>query len=449
MKRIISVLLAAVMVCTAAVMFAGCGDGNYPVTVANITIDKEPASIVVLDPSAADIISYMNYDGKIVGRSTEVDQSYLAVAPDMGSAAAPSVDGIIKSGAQVVFAGDKIDEDVVKSLEDAKIKVIKMSLADTPKELETNYLTIGKILGGAVTGLEKGTSSYNKLIEQMEKYKIEVAASTASTALDTACYLYVDDGSLRVMTSGTYVDMLIGYTGAVNVAVNIVDGNVDVNTLRIANPNYIFYSDDQTLNAVKNDDVLSKLSAVTSDKVLQISNTEITRQGLTALSTLEKMIGFMHPELARKSTSDEADNTAAQPATEAPTQAATEAATKAPATAEATEAATQAATEAPRSEAGRYDINITDSLELKKGDEDKDGDKDVWELQHRLWNLDYLIGVDNVTGYFGDVTEQAVKDYQKAAGFEVTGVADNKTIVALFMSDAPKAVLAEGVTNDE
>ena len=32
MKRIISVLLAAVMVCTAAVIFAGCGDGNYPVT---------------------------------------------------------------------------------------------------------------------------------------------------------------------------------------------------------------------------------------------------------------------------------------------------------------------------------------------------------------------------------------------------------------------------------
>ncbi len=89
-----------------------------------------------------------------------------------------------------------------------------MSLADTPKELETNYLTIGKILGGAVTGLEKGTSSYEKLIEHMEKLKIEVSSSTTSGALETACYLYVDDGSLRVMTSGTYVDMLIGYTGA-------------------------------------------------------------------------------------------------------------------------------------------------------------------------------------------------------------------------------------------
>ena len=64
-------------------------------------------------------------------------------------------------------------------------------------------------------------------------------------------------------------------------------------------------------------------------------------------------------------------------------------------------------------------------------------------------NLDYLVGVDNVTGYFGDLTEQAVKDYQKAAGLEETGVADHKTIVTLFMSDAPRAKLPEGVTNEE
>ena len=441
MKRIISVLLAAVMVCTAVVIFAGCGDGNYPVTVANITIDKEPTAIVVLDPSAADIISYMNYDGKIVGRSTEVDQSYLSVAPDFGAAADPDVNSIINSGAQVVFAGDKINDDAVKQLQEKKIQVIKMSLADTPKELETNYLTIGKILGGAVTGLEKGTSSYEKLIEHMEKLKIEVSSSTTSGALETACYLYVDDGSLRVMTSGTYVDMLIGYTGAVNVAVNIIDGNVEVNTLRIANPNYIFYSDEQTLNAIQSDDVLSKLTAVTSGKALQVSEKEITRQGLTALATLEKMIGSMHPELAKKATTDEAATqaqTPAQTATEAATQAVTQAAAQ----------ATQAANEAPHSEADRYDIKITDDLSLKKGDEDKGDSKDVWELQHRLWNLDYLVGVDNVTGYYGDLTEQAVKDYQKAAGFEVTGVADNKTIKALFMSDAPKGVLPEGVSNE-
>ena len=186
MKKIISVLLAAVMVCTAAVMFAGCGDGNYPVTVANITIDKEPAGIVVLDPSAADIISYMSYDGKIVGRSTEVDQSYLAVAPDFGTAANPNADSIIESGAQVVFANDKINADTVKTLEEKKIKVIKMSLADTPKELETNYTTIGKILGGAVTGLEKGTwisSKSRRLLRPLQQRSTPLATSMWTTAV--------------------------------------------------------------------------------------------------------------------------------------------------------------------------------------------------------------------------------------------------------------------------
>ncbi|MBQ6387097.1 MAG: peptidoglycan-binding protein [Ruminococcus sp.] len=432
MKKITSIFLAFIIVCTAAVVFAGCGDGNYPVTVANITIDKEPTSVVVLDPSAADIISFMSYDGKIVGRSTEVDQSYLTVAPDFGAAANPDVTKIIDSGAQVVFAGEKIADDVVKKLGEAKITVVKMSLADTPKELETNYLTIGKILGGAQTGLEKGTAAYEKLIDRMEKYKIEAATSTSSVAVETACYLYVDDGSLRVMTSGTYVDMLIGYTGAVNVAVNVVDGNVDINTLRIANPNYIFYSDEQTLHAVQSDDVLSNLGAIVSGKMLQVSPAEISRQGMTALATLEKMIGFMHPELEKYQASAQTTMQADQETAQA-----------------ATWSATQAANGAAHSEADKYQIKITDDLELRKGEQDKESEKDIWELQHRLWNLDYLVGVDNVTGYFGDLTEQAVKDYQKAAGLEETGVADHKTIVTLFMSDAPRAKLPEGVTNEE
>ena len=441
MKKIVSLVLAALMVCTAAFVLTACGDGNYPVTVANITIEKEPTGIVVLDPSAADIISYMSYDGKIVGRSTEVNQSYLAVAPDFGAASNPDAQKIISSGAQVVFAGDKINEETVTALENAGIKVIKMSLADTPKELQTNYLTIGKILGGAIVGAEKGQTSYDKLIEHMEKLKIE-AASVAPSTLSTACYLYVDDGSLRVMTSGTYVDMLIGYTGAVNVAVNIQQGNVDLKTLRIANPNYIFYSDEQTLNAIQSDNVLSNLAAVTTGKMLMVSETEISRQGLTALETLEKMIYFMYPELNKKATPDQAAQTTqpatqAVQATQAPTQAATQVSTTQPAATE------QPTTEAPHSEAGRYQINLTDELSLRNGDSDPEAEEgvrgDVFELQHRLWNLDYILDLDDVTGYYGDVTEQAVKDFQQKAGLEVTGEADNATLKALFMSNAPKA----------
>ena len=416
-----------------ALSLSGCGDKNYPVKIANLTIDKEPKSIVVLDPNSADIISYMGYDVKIVGRSREVDQKYLDVAPVMGSAVSPSVQDIIDSGATVVFANEGLNDDFEQSLKKEGIAVIKMSVAETPKQLETNYHTIGKILGGNDDGDAKAASSYDKLISAMEQRKSEASAKNA-TALDTVCYLYYEQGGLRLMTSGTYGDMLLGYTGSVNVAVNIDENKVDVNTLKVANPKYIFYSDDSTLKAVQADPVLSKLAAVTGGKTMQITKDEMSRQGLTALETLEKMIGFIHPELAKAQKATEpTQQTETKPAeAQAATQAATEAATQAAAQTAATQSATQPA--AATSVADKYKIDLKD-LSLKE----EDDNDDVKAMQQRLFDLGYVSDKENITGYFGEISKKAVSAFQKASGIKETGEADNATLVKLFASDAKKS----------
>ena len=433
MKKLIAGILCAVLVLGTALSLSGCGDKNYPVKIANLTIDKEPKSIVVLDPNSADIISYMGYDVKIVGRSREVDQKYLDVAPVMGSAVSPSVQDIIDSGATVVFANEGLNDDFEQSLEKEGIAVIKMSVAETPKQLETNYHTIGKILGGNDDGDAKAASSYDKLISAMEQRKSEASAKNA-TALDTVCYLYYEQGGLRLMTSGTYGDMLLGYTGSVNVAVNIDENKVDVNTLKVANPKYIFYSDDSTLKAVQADPVLSKLAAVTGGKTMQITKDEMSRQGLTALETLEKMIGFIHPELAKAQKATEpTQQTETKPAeTQAATQAATEAATQAAAQTAATQAATQPA--AATSVADKYKIDLKD-LSLKE----EDDNDDVKAMQQRLFDLGYVSDKENITGYFGEISKKAVSAFQKASGIKETGEADNATLVKLFASDAKKS----------
>ena len=433
MKKLIAGILCAVLVLGTALSLSGCGDKNYPVKIANLTIDKEPKSIVVLDPNSADIISYMGYDVKIVGRSREVDQKYLDVAPVMGSAVSPSVQDIIDSGATVVFANEGLNDDFEQSLEKEGIAVIKMSVAETPKQLETNYHTIGKILGGNDDGDAKAASSYDKLISAMEQRKSEASAKNA-TALDTVCYLYYEQGGLRLMTSGTYGDMLLGYTGSVNVAVNIDENKVDVNTLKVANPKYIFYADDSTLKAVQADPVLSKLAAVTGGKTMQITKDEMSRQGLTALETLEKMIGFIHPELAKaQKASEPTQQTETKPAeTQAATQAATEAATQAAAQTAATQAATQPA--AATSVADKYKIDLKD-LSLKE----EDDNDDVKAMQQRLFDLGYVSDKENITGYFGEISKKAVSAFQKASGIKETGEADNATLVKLFASDAKKS----------
>lgn len=427
MKKLISGILCAALVLGTALALSGCGDKNYPVKIANLTIEKEPKSIIVLDPNSADIISYMGYDVKIVGRSREVNQNYLEVAPVMGSAVSPSVQDITEAGADVVFAGDDINNDSKDSLEKAGIPVVSMSVAETPKQLETNYHTIGKILGGNTDGDEKATSSYDKLISAMEQRKSEASAKSAA-ALDTVCYLYYDQGSLRLMTSGTYGDMLLGYTGAVNVAVNISENKVDVKTLKVANPKYIFYADDNTLKAIKGDPVLSQLAAVTGGKTMQITKEEMTRQGLTALETLEKMIGFIHPELAKSKATPDSAQQATQPAA---TQPATQAATEAAQTA-ATQPATQPATATSLAE--KYKIDLKD-LSLKE----EDDNDDVKAMQQRLFDLGYVSDKENITGYFGEISKKAVSAFQKANGIKETGEADNATLVKLFASDAKKA----------
>lgn len=420
--KIISIVLAAVTMFSATALLSGCSDGEYPVEVANITVESQPKNIVVLDATTADILIATGYDRYIVGRSDEVDQQSISVAPSMGSYENPDADKIINTGANLVFAGLSINEDTKKKLEDKGIQVITMSHGDTPKQVETNYVTIGKICGGTKTGAKQGEDTYNDLLDKMNNYKQEVN-NRNSGILDTVCYLYTENDQLKMMTSGTYGDMLLGYTGAVNAAVNISDNNVDVATLKVANPNFIFYADDTTLQKIKSDATLASLGAVKNGKILEVSLEEMSRPGNTALEALEKMVYFMYPDLKPKSATSATDATkAAQDATASNTDATT--ATK-----------TAQASNASKSVADKYNLTITSDLSLKQEDENDT----VKAMQLRLYNIGYIADKDNVTGYYGEVTAEAVKNFQKNNGLKETGTADNATLVLLFDSSAKKA----------
>ena len=421
--KIISIALAVVTMLSAVALFSGCSDGEYPVEVANITIESQPKNIVVLDAPTADILIATGYDRYIVGRSDEVDQQSIAVAPSVGSYENPDTDKIINSGTNLVFAGQSINEDAKKKLQDKGIQVVTMSHGDTPKQVETNYVTIGKICGGTKTGAKKGEDTYNELLDKMNNYKQQVN-NRNSGILDTVCYLYTENDRLKMMTSGTYGDMLLGYTGAVNAAVNISDNNVDVATLKIANPNFIFYADKATLDKIKGDTTLASLGAVKTGKILEVSLEEMSRPGNTALEALEKMVYFMYPDLKPKSATAETT----QPAKDS-------SASKTTATTATT--ATQAATAAnsSKSVADKYKLTITSDLSLKQEDENDT----VKAMQLRLYNIGYITDKDNVTGYYGEVTAEAVKKFQKRNGLKETGTADNATLVLLFDSSAKKA----------
>ncbi|MCH5304823.1 MAG: peptidoglycan-binding protein, partial [Ruminococcus sp.] len=72
----------------------------------------------------------------------------------------------------------------------------------------------------------------------------------------------------------------------------------------------------------------------------------------------------------------------------------------------------------------------------------------VTKLQNRLTELGFYS--DAITGYFGEATQAAYKEFQKAAGVTVDGIAGKSDLEILYSDDAPKANSeTEDDNNDE
>lgn len=425
MKKLVSVLLAATVALSSALMMTGCEEQEYPVSIANSTIEKEPQNVVVLDPITADIMAYMDFERKFAGRSETVTQPELEAAPVVGTEENPNVDQIVKLNADLVFCNDKISEDSRQKLESKGVQVVTLQKPETTAEVKTNYETIGKALAGTKKGSEIGKDAYNKLEQGLDKQKREIEDLNSTGALYTICYLYIDNQKLDKLSSGTFGNILMGYTNCVNIfsvgtsSTAVSPSNDTAKVVASANPNFILYDKKETLELLKASKTLSKLNAFKTGRTLEIPLTDMSLPGITAEKTLKKMIDFIYP--GHIATPDEAAKTA----------------TTAPAKEE--KATKPQETTAPKAEdlSGQYNINL-DGLSLAV---DNDGEN-VSALQQRLVDLGYLTQTEedtNVTGYYGEATVDAVKAFQKKNGITETGDADAATLKAMFLSTAKKA----------
>lgn len=333
MKRIFSVLIILCMVFGCVAVLGGCSDDkgkDFPVTVGDVTIDEEPQCIVVLNDNFADIISYIGYDVKMVGRSIECDQDFLRVVPSVGTAETPAVDTIVNRGADLVIADGRLSEKSRKKIEKAGITIVTLEDVTDTDALKKLYITLGTILGGNVTGAEKGENAYNALFTMLKEFK-----TTTGDIVKTAVYLYLDEeGQLCTFTTGSIEQKVFNYNGAMNCFSNQSDPVVNEQELRLANPTYIFYDaelnpqgqpeDEKVLEYLSSHEDLMHLTAVKEGRVCCIPKENFSRMGTSCEKTVYRMIDYIKEQ--EEATPDEAETEAP---TEAPTQAPTAAPTKA------------------------------------------------------------------------------------------------------------------------
>ena len=69
---------------------------------------------------------------------------------------------------------------------------------------------------------------------------------------------------------------------------------------------------------------------------------------------------------------------------------------------------------------------------------------DIQQIQGRLYELGYLASADQVTGYFGDSTEQAVLKLQQMNGLKEDGKVGRQTMNLLYSDEIKPNMLEYG-----
>lgn len=304
-KRILSLSLSIILIATIGLCLCSCkdsADDNFPVTIGNVTITEEPQNIVVLSSELADIISYMGYDRKMIGKSADCDHKYFNRIPSVGMKTSPDVKSIIALEADLVVADAAMPQSAKKQLADADITVVTLNNVTDIKNLKTLYVNIGTMLGGKVTGKAEAEKAYAKLFDSLSDFKDNIP----SDIITTACYLYLDEnGELCTFTKGSLEFSVFSYCGALNTFETQETAIIDHEQLKFGTPTFIFYDDPAVLEYLKNDPELCKMSAVVNEKTMQIRKSDFTHLGITFYDTIYKMIDFMFIPDKTESTPDE------------------------------------------------------------------------------------------------------------------------------------------------
>ena len=255
-----------------------------------LTFEKAPERIISLSPGATDTIYALNKESTLVGRS-DFDDYPAAVSKvkSVGGVKDPSIEKITELKPDLVIGGAHFSKDTVKKLEDLGIKVAVLYGAEDLDGAYKNIMDISTILGVA----EKGQTIVNAM-----KKKVESVENKVKSLNKPKVYYVVDFGKADFTAGGdTFIGKMIEKAGGENIAKDTKGWNYSFERIVENKPEMIILSD--KYNTKKNflaADKYKDLPAVKGNKIYEIDDNMLLRQGPRQADGLEALAKLIHPE---------------------------------------------------------------------------------------------------------------------------------------------------------
>lgn len=402
MKRPLAALLGILLVLGICVgcgpkgdISSGIAEQDFPVTVNEVTIQDEPKGVVVLSPNLAEVIMALGYEMQLCGKGAACTQEDLSVLPDMTLDDPQSILGV---GADLVLTEDAPSEEQKQGLNDAGIDVVTIAPATSREDFTRLYREVGSCMMGGVKGYERGEKIAEGIFSTIDDISRQIPQTNTPVSV---CYLYDVEGG--VVTGDTLEGKLIECAGLINAASDGTGNHMDVETLLMVQPQYIFCPTGLK-DTLAQTDQYKNLTAVQEGRVYEMDPSLMEWQGNGVITAVSFMAGTVYPSLAEGTTSLEPEDGESQTPT-----------------------------------GGNSNMEVGDvqpGAEQPEGDSLKLGDEGdaVKNLQLRLAELGYLFV--QPTGLYGEGTQQSIMDFQYVNNLRITGVADEETVNRLFAADA-------------
>ena len=315
--------------------------------------------------------------------------------PDMTLDDPQSILGV---GADLVHTEDAPSEEQKKGLNDAGMDVVTIAPATSREDFARLYREVGSCMMGGVKGYERGEKIAEGIFSTIDDISRQIPQTDTPVSV---CYLYDVEGG--VVTGDTLEGKLIECAGLINAASDGAGNHMDVETLLMVQPQYIFCPTGLK-DTLAQTDQYKDLTAVQEGRVYEMDPSLMEWQGNGVISAVSFMAGTVYPSLAEGTTSLEPEGGESQTPT-----------------------------------GGNSDMevgDVTSDPEQPEGDSLKLGDEGdaVKNLQLRLAELGYLFV--QPTGLYGEGTQQSIMDFQYVNNLRITGVADEETVNRLFAADA-------------
>lgn len=268
----------------------------YPITIKDafdrdVVIDKEPQKIISVAPNITEIIYALDLSTKLIGRSDYDDYPAEASSIEsVGTMTDPSVEKIAAMKPDVVIASNFIKQELVQKLEDLGITVVALYGEES---FEGAYETIGKV--GEITNT---TQKADEIIDGM-KTKVAQVEEKVKGLPTPSVYYVVGFGEYGDYAAGkgTFVGNMIEMAGGKNAAGDMEGWKYSLEKLIQNNPDIMICSAYfGTKDGIKGTEGYKTLDAVKNDKLFEIDNNMLDRQGPRLADGFMELAKIIHPE---------------------------------------------------------------------------------------------------------------------------------------------------------